>query len=63
MHEYVRSKYESDLKFNYGFSGDYYSSVIRSDKELNALHYHKPEHHFSAKIAESFVHALTIYKR
>ena len=63
MHEYVHSKYRDDLEFNYDFSGDYYSSLIRTDKDLKSLHYHSPDHRFEAQIATSFVHALTIYKR
>ena len=62
-HEYVRSKYGSDLQFNYDNNARDYSTQIKKDSQLNALHFHDPGHVYSEKLVGTFKQALTIYKR
>ena len=63
MHEYVRSKYGSDLKFNYDKAENDYWSFIKADKDLKSMHFHSANHSYSYKLAESFKQALQIYNR
>ena len=42
---------------------DYGSQVVQGDPDLSALPWHQADNRFEAQIAESFVHAVQIYKR
>ena len=54
MHEYVRSKYGSDLKFNYDKAENDYWSFIKADKDLKSMNFHSANHSYSYKLAEGF---------